>query len=137
MKRLKLAALAVFVGLAGWASARMLVFGGPDQATYLGCLDCGPYHAESVTNRYGQYGSRYGTNSIHNRYSSFGSKYSSYSVCNPYAVSPPIVRSETGQIYGKLTINRYSFPSLQYTYIPLFSYKSVQDWLENVVCSDD
>lgn len=127
----------IFGLLSGLSWARMLIYGGPNQETYLGCLDCGSYHSESVTNKYGRYGSRYGLDSIHNPYSSFGSKYSSYSVCNPYAVSPPIVRDESGRVYGKLTINRYNLPNLQYTYIPLFSYRSVADWLEDEVCDHD
>lgn len=138
VKQQKWLATALIFGLLGGLGwARMLIFGGPNQTTYLGCLDCGAYHPESVTNRYSKYGSRYGSESIHNPYSSYGSRYSSYSACNPYASSPPIVRNESGRVYGKLTINRYSFPNLQYTYIPFFNYKSVADWLEDEVCDHD
>lgn len=84
-----------------------MVFGGPSHDTYLGCLSCSEYSAESVLNEYGTFGSRYSSTSIFNPYSQYGSKYSAYSACNPYASDPPVVVDPSGNYYGRLTIARY------------------------------
>src|SRR5919106_5559325 len=74
-------------GLAATAPAatKLMVFAGPGHRTYLRCLSCSQYDAESIFNQYGTYGSQYGAQSILNPYSSFGSAYSATSACNPYA----------------------------------------------------
>ena len=56
----------------------------PD-GTYLGNLNSNQYDPNSVSNPYGQYGSRYSPNSINNPYGQYGSPYSPNSVRNPYA----------------------------------------------------
>lgn len=60
---------------------------------FLGVLSSNRYDSLSVSNPYGQYGSKYSSTSIHNPYSVYGSKYSSLSPNNPYATSPPILVS--------------------------------------------
>ena len=91
-----------------YTSARLLVYGGQNSDTFLGCLNCSEYSAESVLNQYGSYGSAYGGQSIHNRYSDFGSQYSASSACNEYASDPPVVVDDQGNFYGHLTLNRYN-----------------------------
>jgi len=51
---------------------------------YLGNLNSNQYDPNSVSNPYGQYGSRYSPNSINNPYGQYGSPYSPNSVRNPY-----------------------------------------------------
>jgi hypothetical protein len=86
---------------------KIMLFGGADHRTYLGCLSCSQYDAESVFNSYGTHGSKYSTESILNAYSEFGSKYSTESACNPYATDPPVIVDSAGQYYGRLTLNAY------------------------------
>lgn len=58
---------------------------------YLGNLSSNPYDANSTSNPYGQYGSRYSPDSINNPYGQYGSPYSDKSANNPYASQPPVV----------------------------------------------
>ena len=94
-------------GLAGTAAptTKMMVFGGQGHRTYLGCLSCSRYDAESVFNEYGTHGSQYSAESIMNPYSEFGSVYSATSACNPYASDPPVIVDGNGAYYGRLTVN--------------------------------
>ena len=85
----------------------MMVFGGPGNQTYLGCLSCNEYESDSIANQYGTYGSKYSADSLLNPYGNFGSKYSSYGACNPYASDPPVVVDSQGNFYGRLTVNLY------------------------------
>jgi hypothetical protein len=85
------------------AQPRILLFGGPDHTTYLGCLSCSEYAADSIMNKYGQHGSAYSSESIWNHYSTFGSRYSSESACNSYANDPPVIVDSEGGYYGRLS----------------------------------
>ena len=93
------------MGAAG--SAELLLFGGQGHKTFLGCLNCSQYDANSLKYQYGQYGSRYSATSIFNPYGEFGSKYSATSACNPYASDPPVIVDRNGGFHGRLTMNRY------------------------------
>jgi hypothetical protein len=55
----------------------------PD-GTYLGNLNTNQFDPNSVSNQYGQYGSRYSPNSINNPFGQYGSPYSPNGVRNPY-----------------------------------------------------
>jgi len=109
-------------------SGQLMLFGGSGHRTFLGCLSCSQYSAESVFNTYGRFGSRYQTNSIWNSYSIYGSKYSEYSACNPYATDPPVVVDEYGNYYGRLTVNAYSSER--------YGSGAVMDWLRQDVCDE-
>lgn len=87
------------------SSTRLLLFGGPGHKTYLGCLSCSEFDAESVFNSFGSYGSKFSSSSIFNRFSDFGSKFSSYSACNQFASDPPVIVDPAGNFYGRLTIS--------------------------------
>ena len=50
------------------AAVKLMVFGGADHRTYLGCLNCSQFAVDSVLNEYGQHGSRYSSESIWNHY---------------------------------------------------------------------
>lgn len=94
-------------GAAAQSSSKLMIFGGMDHKTYLGCLNCSEYASDSVLNQYGTNGSPYSSNSIWNPYSEFGSAYSNYSACNSYASDPPVIVDHNGSFYGRLTLNRY------------------------------
>ena len=86
---------------------KIMLFGGQDHKTYLGCLSCSKFAADSVLNKYGTHGSPYQSESIFNKYGDYGSKYSDSSACNPYASDPPVIVDEAGNYYGRLTVNKY------------------------------
>jgi hypothetical protein len=94
-------------GAAQTTQPMLLLFGGEDHKTYLGCLNCSEYASDSVLNKYGEHGSPYSSESIFNKYGEFGSLYSSYGACNPYATDPPVIVDHDGRYYGRLTLNRY------------------------------
>lgn len=109
MKRTALvtALLALLLGFAFAQNHKIMIFGGPNHDTYLGCLSCSEYASDSVFNDYGTYGSSYSSTSIYNSYSQYGSAYSNYSPCNEYATDPPVLVDEDGNFYGTLTLNTY------------------------------
>jgi len=86
---------------------KLMLFGGENHQTYLGCLTCGRYSTESIFNEYGPYGSKYSSTSIWNKYGLFGSPYSQYSPWNPYASDPPVIVDDQGNFYGRFTVNRF------------------------------
>ena len=90
----------------GAAGTKLMLFGGSSHDTYLGCVSCNRYEADSVFNTYGLHGSRFGAQSIFNHYSDFGSRYSQYGACNPHATDPPVIVDQNGNVYGRLTMNR-------------------------------
>ena len=85
----------------------LLLFGGSNHKTFLGCLNCSKYDGGSVCNKYGNNGSRYNTDSIWNPYGNFGSKYSSDSPWNQYSSSGPVIVDNSGQFYGRLSANKF------------------------------
>ena len=84
-----------------------MIFGGEDHKTYLGCLTCSEYSADSVRNKFGDNGSQFSDTSIWNRFSDYGSKFSSFGACNPYADDPPVIVDQNGKYYGRLSLNKY------------------------------
>lgn len=88
-------------------SNKLMLFGGYNQQTYLGCLNCPETAADSIRNEYGQHGSAYSGTSIRNHMSEFGSLYSSYSACAQFAHDPPVIVDASGHYYGRLTLNEY------------------------------
>jgi len=85
----------------------LLLFGGKNHETFLGCLNCSKYDSGSIWNKYGEYGSKYSDKSIWNKYGTFGSKYNSYSPWNKYSNDPPIIVDKDGNNYGYFTANKY------------------------------
>lgn len=73
---------------------------------YLGKLSLNRYDSGSISNAYGNYGSRYSATSIFNPYSIYGSPYSSLSPNNHYTSTPPLIFLR-GQRVGFLTKNRF------------------------------
>lgn len=123
-------ATAAASGAAGASSpqsvAKIMIFGGVDHKTYLGCLNCNEYASDSLFNSYGNNGSSYASESIWNHYSEFGSPYSMYSACNPYASDPPVIVDQDGRFYGRLTLNIY--------HAQIGNGAKYVDWLKGKVC---
>jgi hypothetical protein len=107
---------------------KLMIFGGPNHATYLGCLSCEETARDSVLNEIGQYGSPYRPESIWNHYQQFGSPYSTYSACNGLATDPPVIVDQDGTAYGRLTTNRTS-PKIG-------AGVRFYDWLASTVCQN-
>jgi hypothetical protein len=103
-----------------------MIFGGPDHRTYLGCLSCSEFEPDSVFNTAGQYGFSVYPNSIWNSVGQFGSVISPYSVCNSVATDPPVIVDESGNAYGRLTVNQYN-PEIGVG-------KRFYGWLVSAVC---
>lgn len=72
---------------------------------YLGRLTTNIYHADSIFNEFGSYGSKYGFNSIWNDFSNYGGKYSQYSPFNDFTNTPPYIITSDGIVVGRLTTN--------------------------------
>ncbi|OKH12112.1 hypothetical protein NIES592_19035 [Fischerella major NIES-592] len=84
--------------------------------TFLGIVSPNRYDSDSICNRYGDYGSRYG-NGIFNRYGKYGDRYSEQSAYNPRAEHPPLL-IKNQQIIGFVSknpkiANRYDPDMLQ------------------------
>ncbi len=73
---------------------------------YLGKLSLNRYDTDSISNPYGDYGSRFSSTSIYSRFSNYGSRYSALSPYNPYTSTPPKIYL-LGDFYGYLTKNRF------------------------------
>jgi hypothetical protein len=85
----------------------LLLFGGEDHKTFLGCLNCPATYAGSVCNPYGKQGSAYQTDSIWDAYGPYGSEYSKYSPWNAYTISAPIIVDKDGNSYGYFSANEF------------------------------
>lgn len=103
----------------------LLLFGGQNHKTFLGCLNCSEMSQSSIFNTFG-YGSSYGQ-TIFNHYSDYGSAYSTWSACNPYATDPPVIVDSAGHYYGRLTLNLY--------YTEIGTGRNYVGWLKEKVCS--
>ncbi len=73
------------------SNPKLMIFGGTNHETYLGCLNCSESAADSMLNKYGSHGSPYSAESIFNHYGQFGSRYSTGSPCNQYSTDPPVI----------------------------------------------
>ena len=79
-----------------------------DDDTFLGCLNCSEYSAESICNEYGTYGSEYSAESIWNEFGTYGSEYSSESPWNEFSSNGPKIVDKNGNYYGRFSINTFS-----------------------------
>lgn len=85
----------------------LLLFGGDDHKTFLGCLNCVDTSEFSVCNEYGHFGSEYSSDSIWNEYGHFGSEYSSQSPWDGYSSDAPIIVDKDGNSFGYFTVNEF------------------------------
>jgi hypothetical protein len=89
------------------APGPLLIFGGEGHQTFLGCLTCSEFDADSVHNEFGTYGNEFNPTSIRSEFGQFGSEFSNFSACNPYAGDPPVVVDRKGGYHGRLTLNEF------------------------------
>lgn len=73
---------------------------------YLGRISRNKYDSDSLSNEYGNYGSKYSALSIFNDYGKYGGPYSQLSPFNPYTSTPPTI-SKDARVIGPLTANPY------------------------------
>lgn len=99
--------LALAVTAAQAQAPELLLFGGRDQQTFLGCLNCSRFDPSSVCNRFGDHGSRFSSESIWNRFGDYGSRFSSYSPWNRFASDPPVIVDRNGNFYGYFASSRF------------------------------
>ena len=97
--------------------ANYFLFGGSGSSTYLGCLTCGQFEAESVCNQFGTYGSQFSATSIWNQFGTYGSQFSSSSPWNQFSTSGPIIVGSDDLFYGYFTTNGFQ---VNRTTIPAF-----------------
>lgn len=83
----------------------LLLFGGEDHKTFLGCLNCSSLSSSSVCNELGKYGSSLQSDSIWNSLGHFGSSLSRYSPWNSLSNSAPIIVDKDGNSYGYFSVN--------------------------------
>lgn len=106
------------------AQEALLIYGGENNRTFLGCLNCDKNTANSVQNEYSQYGNQYSNTSIFNKYGQYGSPYAQYSVCNEYTNTAPVIVDKNGKFYGRLSSNPYAPDEVQNA--------SIRAWLAGV-----
>lgn len=83
----------------------LLLYGGDDHKTFLGCLNCSDTSRESVCNSVGRFGSSVARDSIWNDVGHYGSEVSRQSPWNETASDVPIVVDGDGKSYGYFTVN--------------------------------
>jgi hypothetical protein len=119
----------------------LLLFGGADHKTFLGCLNCSSLSPTSVCNSLGQFGSSLQANSIWNSLGTFGSSLSQYSPWNSLSNSAPIIVDKDGNSYGYFSVNslhhdRTRVPSL----VAVLDFQDDNDDLDetrDMLCGDD
>ena len=75
------------------------------------------FHAESVCNPFGNYGSPFNFNSIWNQFGTYRSPFNPYSPWNTYSISGPIIVGTDGLKDGRFTVNAFQYDR---TTIPSF-----------------
>ena len=82
---------------------------------YLGKISQNQYDLDSISNRFGTYGSEFSLYSIFNSFGTYGSQFSILSPFNQFTTTPPkIYKNDTFVAY--LTINTFMFPRID-TYL--------------------
>lgn len=108
---------------------RVLIFGGKDHKTFLGCF-CGPNAPNSVENDTGKFG-KHGFNvegpTLWSVMSPFRSRFEDVSACNRFASDPPVIVRDDGTFLARLTINTMLSGAVRD--------ESVLKWLNEEVCS--
>ena len=85
----------------------LLLFGGDNNRTFLGCLNCGKHDVDSVCNKFGQHGSRFAVDSIWNKFGLYGSKFAIHSPWNKFSISGPVIVDRDGGFYGVFSANQH------------------------------
>jgi hypothetical protein len=91
--------------VAAQRTTALLLFGGHDHKTFLGCLNCVETSDSSVCNEVGRYGSEVAQNSIWNEVGPYGSEVSPTSPWNTISQEAPIIVDPDGNSYGYFSVN--------------------------------
>ena len=80
----------LFVALSTITSGRsqtpaLLLYGGDDHQTFLGCVNCSKFEADSICNQFGRFGSEFQGDSIWNMFGTYGSKFNASSPWNQFS----------------------------------------------------
>jgi hypothetical protein len=90
-----------------YATAKLMLFGGQDHQTYLGCLNSSEFASDSIFNEFGRNGSEFSSTSIWNQFGKYGSEFSTYSPWNEFALDPPVIVNQNGNFFGRFTVNKF------------------------------
>ena len=101
----------------------LLLFGGNDHKTFLGCLNCGKSDDASICNKFGTYGSKFNEVSIWNKFGTYGSKFNEGSPWNKFSNSAPIIVDKNGNAYGYFSTNKFHNNRTR-----IKSYVTLLDW---------
>ena len=83
----------------------LMLFGGENNSTFLGCLNCADTSATSICNTNGEFGSGESLASIWNSLGDFGSDESDHSPWGDASANPPVVVGRNNEPYGYFTRN--------------------------------
>jgi hypothetical protein len=84
----------------------LLLYGGADHQTFLGCVNCSQFGADSICNQFGRFGSEFQSDSIWNMFGTYGSKFNSSSPWNQFSQGSVVIVDQNGGFYGYLTANK-------------------------------
>lgn len=89
---------------------KIMIFGGKDHKTYLGCLNCAPEESDSIFNKSGEFGNCDNpfADNLYCRgpFKNFGptGPFHDLSACGSSASNPPVIVDEDGDYYGRFSI---------------------------------
>jgi hypothetical protein len=86
----------------------LLLYGGDDHQTFLGCVNCSKFEADSICNQFGRFGSEFQGESIWNMFGTYGSKFNAKSPWNQFSQGSVAIVDPNGGFYGFLTANKFA-----------------------------
>ncbi|MFZ7260855.1 hypothetical protein [Avibacterium avium] len=125
--------IGLFISSSIMADPAYLLFGGNNHEKFLGCLNCNSFDSNSVWNEFGKYGSEFYSDSIWNEFGIYGSEFSSESPWNEFSTNGPIIVDNSGNYYGKFTINEFDNQTrLEFPLWILKNYEYVRENLNEI-----
>jgi hypothetical protein len=86
----------------------LLLYGGDDHQTFLGCANCSKFEGDSICNQFGRFGSEFQGDSIWNMFGTYGSKFNASSPWNQFSQGSVAIVDRNGGFYGFLTANKFA-----------------------------
>ena len=97
-----------------------------DDGTLLGTLE-NKFSSDSIFNEFGKYGSKFNSNSLLNKFGRYGNEFSQYSPFNEHSNRGPILVDKNGNVYGRVTLNKYARGVTDLSYKVAVMLKNMQD----------
>ena len=97
-----------------------------DDGTFLGTLE-NKFSSDSIFNEFGKYGSKFNSNSLLNKFGRYGNEFSQYSPFNEHSNRGPILVDKNGNVYGRVTLNKYARGVTDLSYKVAVMLKNMQD----------